>query len=584
MPAFSALATFIATRLISIGVPHLLAQAGGSLIAGGAAAVASRVLSPKPRLSSPNGNYQAVINQAAAPRVRGYGRAKLGGPRAFFDSKKGKLYQIVLLHTGEVAGFHRIWVGDVAVTRDSEGLVENEEFLAGGGNHMVRVLTRTGTDDQTPYNVMLGAWPEVWSADHKINGIATMCAVFESPKLEYFQKVFPDGHNTQVRAELDLTKVYDPRTMTIAWSDNAALCIADYLVSDDGMPNIGFDDIDWDSFGAFADVCDQPTGKKGGGTEPRYRLWGVYSLQDEPKGVLERMAQTCDAELYLTPEGKIGVRGGVWTEPTVTIEDSIVTGYEGFEQGSGRFVAFNELKIIYTDPEQDYQPTEAEPWIDHEDQADRGQIVSPFDVDMVPSASQARRLAKIHSAKENPRWRGTVQTDLRGLAAVGERIVRIVLPELGIDGSFFIKGWSLASDMSGLTFDVISLSEDAYLWDAEAEEGQTSPPPADTSPDTTLPIPEFDDYVVELRDFTAGTSAPVIIAAFLPEPDRDDLTLQAQIRLSPDGPWEGMSIDDLTAISGPVVEDEDYDIRARWQTPSNAASEWSDPETVTASL
>jgi hypothetical protein len=584
MPAFSALAAALTTWLISAGLPSALATIGGNLIAGGVAAVASRILSPKPPgVSAPNVRYQAVINQAAAERVRGYGKAKLGGPRAFFDSKDGRLHQVIMLHTGEIEDIDRLWIGDVQVTTNAIGEVQQNPFIYDGGTR-AWILTRLGTDDQLVYSNISDNWPTAWTDEHQLNGIATLYARFGSPKIDDFQRVFPESYSTQVRAECRLSKVYNPLTRVTDYSDIASLCIADYLWHDDGMPGVEFDDVDWPSVAEFTTVCVTAVPKKNGTSEPRYRLWGVYSLQDEPKAVLDRMARTCDAELYLTPEGRIGIRGGVWTEPTVTIGANIVTGYDGFEQGSGRFVTFNELKIIYTDQAQDYQPTEADPWIDYADQDIRGQIRTDFEVDMVPSASQARRLAKIYAAKANPRWRGTIRTDLRGIEAIGERIIRLVLPELGIDQTFLIQGWSLMTDLTGCTFDLVSLDASAYAWNPDAEEGETSPPPVDTSPDPDLPVPVFADYSVEEREFTAGTSAPVILAEFGAEASRDDLTLEAQVRLSPDGPWEDMSIDGLLAISGPVVDGEDYDIRAHWRASGNSASDWSDPETVTVSI
>jgi hypothetical protein len=580
MPVFSALATVITGWLITAGLPSAVATIGGNLIAGGVAAFASRAFAPKPPgVSAPTVRYQAVINQAAAERVRGYGKAKLGGPRAFFDSRNGRLHQVIMLHTGEVTSIDRIFIGDKAVTTNSNGEVQEEPF-ADGGSPRAWVLTRLGTDDQTAYSSIYENWPGAWSTAHQLNGVATIYARFGSPPIEDFQKIFPDSYSTQVRAECRLSRVHNPATETAAYTDNAGLCIADYLSHEDGMPGVEFSDIAWDTVEAFASVCSEDVDKADGSTEARYGLWGVYSLQEEPKAVLDRMVRTCDAELYLTPEGKIGIRGGKWDSPTVTIGANVVTGYDGFEQGSGRFVAFNELKILYTDPTQDYQPTEADPWIDFEDQDVRGQIRTDFDVDMVPSASQARRLAKIFAAKSNPRWRGTIRTDLRGIEAIGERIIRLVLPELGIDDTFLVQGWSLSADLTGCAFDLISLDSSAYAWSPDTEEGESSPPPAETSPDLNLPVPVFDAATVELREFTTGTSAPVIIAGFDAEASRNDLALEAQARLAPSGPWEGMSIDGLTAVSVPVVDGEDYDIRARWRAAGNSAGEWSDPETV----
>src|SRR5690606_18435749 len=112
-----------------------------------------------------------------------------------------------------------------------------------------------------------------------------------------------------------------------------------------------------DSFAAFADLCDEAVPLAEGGTEKRYRLWGIYQLTDEPDAVIQRMRRTCAAEFYQTPEGKIGIRGGKWEPPTVTIGEKHILGHS-LEQGNNRFSAFNELKLTYTSPEHDYQSME----------------------------------------------------------------------------------------------------------------------------------------------------------------------------------------------------------------------------------
>src|SRR5690606_23810070 len=125
-----------------------------------------------------------------------------------------------------------------------------------------------------------------------------------------------------------LSKVYDPREVghdpadpgTWAWSENAGLAILDYLTHPDGM-RLSKDDCDLESFAAFADLCDEAVPLAAGGTEKRYRLWGVYQLTDEPDAVIQRMRRACDAEFYQTPEGKIGIRGGKWEAPTVTLRE-----------------------------------------------------------------------------------------------------------------------------------------------------------------------------------------------------------------------------------------------------------------------
>lgn len=518
----------------------------------------------RPTTSTPQA--QATINQSTGPRVRGYGRSMLGGTRAFFDSKDGVLYQIIMAHQGQVRQLEQFYVGDTPVVLDGGGNVTTTPFAG-----YVRISEHDGAADQAADSGMLLRWPGVWTAAHQLRGIANWVVSFTSPAAEEFNAVFPDGYNTPVRCICRLSYVWDPRDetqdaddeSTWLWSDNAAVCILDYLTHPDGY-NRSRDDIDIPSFEAFADICDEAVPLAAGGTEPRYRIWGVYGLTDDPQDVLAKMRAACDAEFYQTSEGKIAIRGGTWNAPTVTIRDTDILGHS-MEQGNNRFAAFNELKILYTSADHDYQTMEATSWENLEDQADRGVLGSSITLDMVPSATQARRLAKIHIAKSNPEWKGTIAANLSALNALGERTIRLVLPELGIDDAFFVAGFSIRPDLTGVEISVMSINESSYSW-STAEEGAAAPIPEDTSPDLTFPVPEN----LTLSELDA------IITAEVDEPARTDLELHAQIRAGAGSLWQEMETDGLTASFGPVepTETTTYQVRARWLGPLGSAGAW----------
>jgi hypothetical protein len=567
MAIFTAIAGYITSALVGIGLSSVLAGAvaniaiGAALLGIGQLASAAFGGGTRPQTSTPQA--QATLNQSTGPRIRGYGRAKLGGTRAFWDSTSGRLYQIVMAHHGEVDAFEQFYIGDIAVARSGDTVL-TAPYLG-----RAYIESNSGAAGQAASSTMLSGWPSIWTTTHKLTGIAYWVAVFYSPPAEEYQAVFPEGYNTPVRCVCRLSKVFDPRTNTVAWSDNAALCILDYLTHPDGY-NRSIEDIDLTSFIAFANLCEQSVPLAAGGTEPRYRMWGVYGLTDDPQDVLAKMRAACDAEFYQTADGKIAIRGGAWDAPTVTIRDTDIIGHS-LEQGNNRFAAFNELKIIYTSPGHDFQSMEATSWENLADQAERGVLSSSFNLDMVPSATQARRLAKIHIAKSNPEWKGTIVANLSALDALGERTIRLVLPELGIDDAFFVAGFSIRPDLTGVEISVMSINEASYSW-TTAEEGTSPPIPEDTRPDMTFPVPE--NLTLSDRDD--------VITAEVDDPTRPDLELQAQIRAGVGSLWQEMETDGLTASYGPVApaETTTYQVRARWRGPLETAGAWSAIEDI----
>lgn len=561
----------ISSALIGVGLHIFGATAAGwaaatafaNIVIGGALLGLSMLASSAmtPTMKTPQA--QAVINQSTGSRVRGYGRALLGGTRAFWDSKGGDLWQVVMMHSGEIDHIEHFRIGDRIATLDSSGRVTNSNFMD-GSSWMVYIYSALGSANQAANTEMVGAWPQ-WTTAHRLRGIAYFATRFRSPRAENFQKIFPESYNTPVRALCRLSRVWDPRNDNTAWNDNSALCILDYLTHPDGY-RLSRDDIDLNSFALFANVCDELVPLASGGTERRYRLWGVYQLTDEPHAVLRKMLNTCDGELYENAEGKIAIRGGKWEAPTVTLSPEGNLGHS-MEQGNNRFSAFNELKILYTSPQHDYQTMEATAWKDLADQAERGPIVSDLDLDFVPSPTQARRLAKIHQAKANPRWKGRVQHNAYALNALGERTVRVILPELEIDDAFFVAGIQPSPDLTSVEIEVMTISQEAYNW-TTAEEGQNPPIPQDTAPDLEFPIP---------LNLTLSNPNPGEIFATVDAPGRDGLTLDVRIRAGAGSNWITMDTESQTTARETHLPDGEYQAQARWLGPQNVASDWSFP-------
>lgn len=546
-----------------------LAGVIGNIAVGAALLGASALFSANrgPQTSTPQA--QANINQSAGQRIRGYGRAKLGGTRAFFDSKDGALDQITMAHHGEVDAFEQFYIGDRPVDRDVNGNVTTAPF-----SPWIGIGEKFGEADQLADPTMMANWPGVWTSAHRLRGIAYWQARFQSPLAEDLQTIFPESYNTPITCIMRLSKVWDPRQpgqsatnpATWAWRDNAGLCILDYLRHPDGY-RLGIDDVDIPSFIAFANTCDEVVPLASGGSTVRYRLWGVYGFLDDPADVLAKMRAACDAEFYQTPEGKVAIRGGKWQAPTVTITEHDILGHT-LEQGNNRFAAFNELKLLYTSSAHDYQTTEATAWIDEPDQEVRGPLPSELRLDMVPSNSQARRLAKIHIAKSNPAWKGTVVTNLSGLNALGERTVRLVLPELEIDDAFFVAGLSISPELDRVELSLMSISEQAYAW-TTAEEGAPPAIPTDTRPDLSLPVPSVP---------VLSVNALKTVFAEVDAPDSSGLQLQAQIRAGAGSLWREMFVDDGSVIAefGPA-DPGIQQVRARWRGQLNTAGGWTSP-------
>lgn len=409
------------------------------------------------------------------------GRAMLGGSTFVLEAIGGATLVQGYVHCRGPIDAYELWYLDQTAAAIPGGSLGGIAGVAPWLN-AVFLQSHLGTVDQAANETLLQYAPG-WTAQHQLKGLAYSTQLNISPPKpeKTFQRTFPNGApglRVVVRGE----HAFDPRTGTEGWTENPAVWIRKVLTDTITDATTGKtwcyvppSKVDDDLFSAFADVCQQPVTLANGGQEPRYRLGGTYDLREEPKDVLTRMLATCDAELYQTPAGKVGIRGGQWVEPTVTLTDDDFIGFE-YQQGNDLLAAFNQLKFNFTDPANDYQTIAGQAWDDDDNQQERGVILTEsLDLVMVQSHPQARRLAKIKTHKENPRHRlSSCILKTRGLLLVGEQTVRITLTTIGLDTTFRVTRFK-PSDGENLfvTYeaDFASLGPEAYAWDPTTEEG-----------------------------------------------------------------------------------------------------------------
>lgn len=459
---------------VTVGYASIIAYAVTTAATLGASLLLSQ---QKKQKSDPQ---QIAVKQALPPRIRSYGRVKIAGAIGFLEAANGVLFQLIIHGEGPWDGVEQWWFND----KDGQVVGGAVTVLPWGSN--ITIGTALGFPDQTAAPMLTDAFPSIWTGDHRLRGLAYTVVRYGWVPEKVFQKVYPNGAPA-LRVVARTTKVYDPRTGGTAFAENPALCTRDLLTYARGFA-IPAGQIDDASFIAKANVDDQAVALSAGGTEPRYRVAFSYELTQEPRETLRTLLAAADAELYMTASGKVGIRGGSWEPPTVTLTADHIRSYR-YEQGNDRLAAFNRLKLTFTNRNADYQPVEIDPWEDLASQAQVGVLTQDLTLTQVPSWTQARRLGKIASAKGNPRHRLVLQTNLAGVLALGERCVRVVLDELDLDDDFLIERFELAGDLTGCELTLASLSEDAYDWDEDAEEGTPPTSPQETGSTAVPPLP-----------------------------------------------------------------------------------------------
>jgi hypothetical protein len=552
---------------------------------------------PKPQ------DVQGVIRQSVPVRTRHYGLRRLGGALLFIETHRGNLYQVIALGQGEFDGFEEFIVDNRTVTLTAEGYVNSLPYMSNdtdppsipGGGYILRILSRNGTEDQTAFDMLVEKFPTIWTADHRNRGIANAMLYARGVGQQSFSRNYPNRIPI-LNAIARTSKLYDPRqagqiiddpstwaytapalsggtAFSAAPGRNLALQLADYLRADDGMQNPAAL-IDWESVATAANVCDEVVTTKAGGTIARYHGGLSYMLSAEPRDVISRFLQAMDGRLYLTPAGKIGMMAGAWIEPTVTIRHSAIIMHE-LTDGSGPLREANEIIVKYVDAEAQFAEVSCDPWRDEADITATGAVKTmPVEAYEVESHNHARRIAKLAARRASPRWQGTIVADLSAMEAWDQRWIRIQEDDLGIDETFEVQGITLDIDEMTVTLKVISFDATAYDFDPATEEG-TAPTRPEALEEEAIPTPANVTAQVEQQSVNASVSVAVITLSW-DAPEEESLVADAQISVSGSGVWTNLVVNATNdeAVSGPLVDGEDYDVRVRFRSAQGTTGPW----------
>ncbi|MDB6455033.1 hypothetical protein [Falsirhodobacter sp. 20TX0035] len=504
---------------------------------------------------------QANLTQSDQPRIRAYGRNLFGGVRAFFDAKDDNLYQVVVFHHGPVDGLIRFWWDGEPKPYGMEGRLADYK----------RAYFRDGSGVGGDYET-LDRFGDLWTSEHRLQGQATFCTNFGDPSDEDFAKRFPKGPQTVVQVEVRASRVPDLDGAPV-YSENSGLCLRDLMTHADGW-NIPMERLDPDSWARFTSLCAEPVALKGGGFEPRYRLCGYYTLEDPLKEVAGRMLATCDGQVYETAEGRIGILGGAWSEPDVTITGDDILEIEMMD-GYDPLKVYNVLTGSFVSPAHAYQPVDVAELRDDAALATEDRRPDRLEVEMCPSGTQLQRLMKIKMGKDRREFTGKIRTSLVGLKARfpkgdGLHTIRIVAEEFRLDGIFEVTSHTYSIEGAWCEIGIASI-ENPYGWDPATEEKPLPPTYAAIgTPNNPQPPPQ--NPVIAQSYVTINQNVQAVkLVVTVDDPAKDSLTFQAQVAPGYiDDPEAGAAWVDMPAAraraeTGLLDDGETYTIRIRWK-------------------
>lgn len=463
----------------------------------------SRAVAKRPSVPSLRSLGNEVnVRDPAAPRQIIYGARRVSGifyPVGTSGTKNEYLHVLLLVAGHEVEDLGKIYFADEEIPLDVSGNATGR--FAG----YVRVKKHTGTYNQTVDTDLQSDLGSVtWTNNHRLQGIAYLYLRFKhNPDL--FAGI------PEIYCDVKGRKVYDPRDgtqnastySTWKWSDNAALCLADWVrgvptlnASGTIVRNYGIgakdDELDYTALITAANICDE-TVVTDTGTEKRYTCNGVIVTNTRAGDGIDVMKSAMAGDCVYVG-GLWLILAGAYRTPTVTLTQSDLRGaLSGVRFKPSRKDICNMVKGVYVSVNNANQPTDFPPVKNATYRTQDGDEDLAFDIELpfTNSNATAQRLAKITMERSRQGISFVARCKLTAMQVQVGDVVQFTYARFGWSTKpFEVVGFAFVPerDATGNTYlgvDLTLRETVSAVWDWNNGE-ETNVDPA---PNTNLPNP-----------------------------------------------------------------------------------------------
>ncbi len=435
----------------------IVGSIAGGIVSVGVSYLGQKAFAPdKPRIQNPSllsadvkggGRTQMVRQPITSHRIV-YGRTRVSGPIVFIHSrpvsgssdKLDMLHVVIVLAAHEVEAVGDIYFNDGIVALDGSGNATADPYKQGSTVY-ASVYKHLGLSNQAADQVLIDNSDGKWTSGHRLRGLTYIHAM-----LRFDEKAYASGL-PNISAVVDGRKVYDPRTEETEWSDNAALCILDYVMAGFGL-GATLDEIDLNSFIAAANICDEMVDTIDS-TEKRYTCNGVIDLSAKPRDILEDMLSSCAGFLTYTG-GKWRLKVGAYTAPMFTLEPKHARDPVMLKPHRSRRNLVNTVRGAFVSPDHHWQPTDY-PEVSNTayvTQDGDEEIAATLDLPFTQSSTMAQRIALIALEQNRRQKQVLFPSNLVGFQLAAGNTVAIDLPRMGLSGlPCTITTWAMTEDL-----------------------------------------------------------------------------------------------------------------------------------------
>lgn len=562
---------------VALGVGYIVFSAGLMLVSSLFQQTTATAATPPPVPENGRSNLQ----QNVPPLEYALGRVKKGGNYAFFEETGGTAYDIIVDAAHRIEGYVAHYLYDELITLDGSGNVPVPPHF----NGYVTVKTRLGLNAETAYAEAVAAFPSIWTADHRGDGLATRMIISEPASADDFRTVYPQGPETMRRATaiIDGGWLLDPRLNhdpydpdSWSFSTNLALMQLWHLIHPVGAKVDYDDDIYAPDWAHAADVADQQVLDRNGSPLARYHGGYWFTAANDPVAIGKIFSEATDNLVYERSDGRIGVHAGEYVEPDVRLTTAdLKSVYVDFnDRVTSQILA---VRGRYTEPTKGFATVDAGIYGDpYEDSTERTKTVANPAVQHNNHSARLQVLA--YERSRAPRVKIVAHYEPARRIPY-QRFFKVHCPEEGLDEAVIELSGRPKLSLRQLHYEIegVVWSRNFYDFDAAQQEGA---PGSSVTPVVREDITVPEGFAISIVEDGGGLRAE---AGFDLQSGAFAYEVQWQ-------PTAGGLAQSVKGIGGAIIvrtdllaEGTEYRFRARtWS--AEAYSDWTDYEIETAEL
>lgn len=480
-----------------------LATIGATVVAAGAAITNMAMKGMMPDVSMPQSDTdrtrQQTVRGTIEPQKVVYGEALVSGP-IFFVGVAGTdnkdLYHAVALTAHECESvtdiyFDKTRIANASITGNAVTAGDFGPTTEDPSTTICFVERKTGTSTQAVSSLLSASFTG-WTANHQARGIAYVVTKWRltDSSQEMWDRLTPRDIKALVKGKKD---IYDPRLDVAAgnsaganpssatyqaWSENPALCVANYLIDTKFGLSVATSKIDWAAVVTAADACDATVAVPSSATEKRFTANGVLYATDTHRANINKLLSAMNGTLVYA-NGIYTIGAGAYASPTESLDENDLAGAITVKTSVERGERFNTIRPIFIDPAQQHKSVEA-PEVQQTSAVSRDAnevLIRDVQLPFTNTSFMAQRIAFKQISLSDQQKVLTFPANLKGLRVqVGDR-VSVTVEELNYSGKVFRCAGLTFSDTQDGVVNLTLLEDDSTSYaDPTASEYSTVSP------------------------------------------------------------------------------------------------------------